>query len=228
MIKATKKAADFEPVPAGNHVARLYQIIHIGTVATSYFGEERQRDLVRLTFELCNERKVFKEGDEPKPFSISREFTLSMGPKSALRPFVEGMGGVKLTDEEAYNLDLENLLGQECLLNVVHAQGSEGRVFANIQNATPLPKGMKAPAAFNEPTSIDINSTPWEEIEKLPDFIKQKMYSSEEYESRKLYDERVEAGDIPAKKDVKDFRPKAAKRVDEGEIQVDDLDGQPF
>jgi hypothetical protein len=37
-------------------------------------------------FELSNERKVFKEGEEAKPFSISRELGLTMGQKSNLRP----------------------------------------------------------------------------------------------------------------------------------------------
>jgi hypothetical protein len=66
------------PVPKGNHIARLYQIIHIGTNSFEYMGETKSSDKIRLTFELSNERKVFKEGDEPKPFSVSREFGFSM------------------------------------------------------------------------------------------------------------------------------------------------------
>jgi hypothetical protein len=46
----------YELVPAGNHVARLYQIIHIGTNSYEYKGEMKKSDKVRLTFELCNER----------------------------------------------------------------------------------------------------------------------------------------------------------------------------
>jgi hypothetical protein len=43
-------------------------------------------DKIRLTFELCNERKEFKQGEGEKPFSFSREFTYSFGAKGHLRP----------------------------------------------------------------------------------------------------------------------------------------------
>src|SRR3954463_747642 len=109
-----KSNKDFTPVPAGNHVARLYEIIHIGTVLTvGQFGEKMQ-DKIRLTFELCNERKEFKAGEGEKPFSISREFTYSFHPKGLLRPFIDGMTGTKMRDDEFP--DLEALLGQPCLL----------------------------------------------------------------------------------------------------------------
>jgi hypothetical protein len=39
---------------------------------------------------------------------------------------------------------------------------------------------MDAPALINEKRMIDVNSTPFEEIEALSDFIKEKMKSSEE------------------------------------------------
>src|SRR6266550_6930129 len=101
------KGKSFDPVPAGTHVARLYQIIHIGTVKFEYKGEVKQSDKIRFTFELCNERKVFNEGEEPRPFSISREFGFSISPKGHLRPFIEGMGGAKMHDDEAYNFDID-------------------------------------------------------------------------------------------------------------------------
>jgi hypothetical protein len=152
-----KQTKSFDPVPAGNHVARLYDIIHLGTIPTEYMGEHKMTDKIRLTFELSNERKEFKEGDGEKPFSISREFTYSFGAKSALRPFIDGMTGTKMVDGE--HPDLEALLGEACLLNVVHTE-KNGNTYANIQGASPLPKGMKAPGLFNISRSIDINSSP--------------------------------------------------------------------
>jgi hypothetical protein len=112
MALTAPKSKSSEPVPKGNHVARLYQIIHIGTNSFEYMGETKSSDKIRLIFELSNERKVFKEGDEPKPFSISREFGFSMHAKSKLRPFIEGMLGTVLFDKEADNFDFESLLGQ--------------------------------------------------------------------------------------------------------------------
>jgi hypothetical protein len=48
-----------------------------------------------------------------------------MGAKGNLRPFIEGFIGTKLHDDEAYNFNLEDLLGDACLLNVVHT-GKDG------------------------------------------------------------------------------------------------------
>jgi hypothetical protein len=59
-------------------------------------------DKIRLTFELCNETKEFRKGEGEKPFSISCEFTYSLGSKGNLRPFVEGMTGTKMVDGEKH------------------------------------------------------------------------------------------------------------------------------
>lgn len=189
-LKAKKSEVVREPVPKGNHVAHLYQIIHIGTVPTIWMGETKMVDKVRLTFELCNEKKVFKEGEDPKPYSVSREFTLSMGPKANLRAFIEGFGGTKMHDDEAYNFDLESLLGEACLLNVVHVE-KDGKTYANVTSASPLPKGMEAPALVNDAKMLDIDTMPYEAIDALPDFLKDKMKSSEEYLGRLKHDDNM-------------------------------------
>jgi hypothetical protein len=185
------KKPQYDIPPAGNHVARLYEINHLGTLLTNGQFGERMVDKIRLTFELSNERKEFKQGEGEKPYSISREFTYSFNAKGNLRPFIDGLTGTKMTDDEWP--DLEALLGEACLLNVVHTTGEP--VYANIQNASPLPKGMEAPALFNKPRSIDINSIPFDELDTLPEFIQKKMKSSEEYAARvNLSDKLEEAG----------------------------------
>jgi hypothetical protein len=93
------------------------------------------------------------------------------------------MIGAPLFDKEADNFDFEDLLGRECLLNVVHEE-KNGNVYANIAGAAVLPKGMEAPALFNEKKMIDVNTAPFEEIEALPDFIREKMQSSDEFKGR--------------------------------------------
>jgi hypothetical protein len=177
------KSKSFDPVPAGTHVARLYQIIHIGTTSFEYKGEMKQSDKIRLTFELCNERKVFNEGEEPRPFSISREFGYSMSPKSHLRPFIEGMAGVKMHDDEAYNFETDSLLGEACLLSVVHVE-KEGNTYANIQSASPLIKGMEAQPLYNKTQTIDVNTITDDELAALPQFLQDKIKASLEWANR--------------------------------------------
>ena len=56
--------------------------------------------------------------------------------------------------------------------------------YANIAGASPLPKGMDAPALVNAKSMIDVNTAPFEEIEALPSFIREKMQSSDEFKGR--------------------------------------------
>lgn len=65
----------------------------------------------------------------------------------------------------------------------MHAE-RDGATYANIAGASPLPKGMYAPALFNEAVLIDVNSMPFEEIDELPEFLRDKIKSSEEYAAR--------------------------------------------
>lgn len=175
----------FDPVPKGSHVARLYSIVHIGTVKFSYQGKEAEADKIRFTFELCDEKKVFKEGEEARPFSISREFTYSMSPRSKLRPFIEGMVGTAMHDDDAYNLDPEALLGNACLLNVVHIE-KNGAVYADIASASPVPKSMEAsvPPLFNEQKLVDVEASDLADIDALPDFLRDKVKSTVEFANR--------------------------------------------
>jgi hypothetical protein len=91
--------------------------------------------------------------------------------------------------------DLEALLGEACLLNVVHTS-KEGVTYANIQGAWPLPRGMEAPAIVNKTRSLDINSIPFVELDLLQEFIQKKMKSSEEYGLRVRHSGNMEAAGL--------------------------------
>lgn len=189
-MKAPVKSANFDPVPEGNHVVRLYSLIHIGTVEDTYLGAVKQVDKVRLTWELCHEKKEFKEGEGEKPFSISREITLSMHSKATLRTYIEALEGHKLTDEEAAEYELESAIGKACLLNVVHEQG-EDRIYAKAKTASPLVKGMDAPEMVNTPVFLDVNTITEEELFALPEWLREKIEKSLEWYQRKNADEEV-------------------------------------
>jgi hypothetical protein len=175
-----------ELVPAGNHMARLYKITYIGTVPTEYQGVKSDKPQVDLTFELCDERKVLKEGEEPKPLVISTmPLTFSMGERARLRPIIEGIVGTALDDDEAYNMDIDDLLGEACLLHIVHTD----KGYAQIKSTSPLLKGMTAPALFNPKTILNVATMTLQEINALPNFIKERMISSAEYRARFVMDE---------------------------------------
>jgi len=82
-MKAPKPNYTRQLPPIGNHVARLINIVYLGTQHSPQYGDTFK---LRLTWELPNEKAVFKENEGEKPFVVSKETSLSMGTKSALRP----------------------------------------------------------------------------------------------------------------------------------------------
>lgn len=185
-IKAEfQKEGDFkkELVPKGSHVARLYSIIHIGKIEEEYMGESRMMDKVMLRFELPNEIRTFGEKGE-LPMAISGEYTLSLGEKANLRKIVEGILGESLDETAAY-YGVESLAGKTCLLNVIHKTSRKGNEYAQIASAMPLPKGMLAPDAINKQFIFDFEENYSDtELETMPDFLKEKIKSSEQYKKR--------------------------------------------
>lgn len=179
-IKVPEKKA-IEQIQAGSYVARCYQMLHIGTIPSEWKGEAKLRNLVRITFELPSELKVFKEGQEPKPVAISAEYTLSLGEKSKLRPVLEGWRGKKFTEEEAKDFDVSKLLGVPAMIGVMHNE----KGYAEIASISGLPKGVECPAQINPSQIFDYDENfDIELLEKLPEFIKKKIKSSIEYQKQ--------------------------------------------
>lgn len=183
-INATNEStgSNFEPVPAGNHIARCYQIIHIGTVTESIPGKgSKTLNKVYFKFELCNKRKEFKPGEGEKPMSIGKEFTLSMNEKANLRKALESWRGKAFTEEQAKSFDVTKVMGKACMVNIIHKTSGAGKVYEDITSITPIPEGVTAPPIFNQ--TFEFNYTPFIEAQfnKIPAWIQKKMKESHEY-----------------------------------------------
>lgn len=177
--------------PEGTHIARCIQLIQIGTVMESYMGEEQEMHKIFIAFELTNERREFKEGDGPKPFVVSGEYSLSMGSKANLRKLVEGMMGKSLTSEEADLFDLTSLVGKPCLLTIKTKMSKNGNEYTIIASASPLLKGQEAPDAFNETKTLTYENFDNKVYASLPEFMREKIRSSKEFMAMEG------SGDIP-------------------------------
>ena len=79
-IIATNKGGEsnYTLIPAGNHIARCYSMVELGTLTETILGQEKQVHKIRLTFELPDELRVFNPEKGEQPCVISKEFTLSM------------------------------------------------------------------------------------------------------------------------------------------------------
>lgn len=181
-INATNTSTARELTPAGNHIARCYQMIEIGTVTEVIMNKSQTLRKVRIGWELPLETKEFREGEGERPFVISKEYTLSMHEKSNLRKDLKSWRGRDFTEDEAKSFDITKLLGVPCMINIIHAPSKDGtRTYANISGVTPMPKGVKCPPQFNDMLELSYDNFDEEVFNSLPDFIKDKMKTSVEY-----------------------------------------------
>lgn len=182
---AAKASTSFEIVPPGNHVAICNAIVDLGIQPGKGMYPDPKHE-VYIRFELPTERiKYQRDGVEVEgPMSVSRTFTASMSEKANLRKFIESWFGKKFpNDEAASDFDLSLLLGRVCLVNITHTEKGQN-TYANISNATPLPKGMKADyPQQNQLLNYSLETPDDDVFQKLPEWLRKKI------------DERIETKD---------------------------------
>jgi hypothetical protein len=168
---------DFEQCPAGSFAARCYQIIDLGHQTFEWKGEAKVAPKVRITWEL---NEMMQDG---RPFSISREYTASIGDKANLRKDLEAWRGRPFTTAELGNFSLENVLGAPCLLGVVHKPSKDGsKVYANVGSIMALPKGMACPELVNPAVKFDIGTFDQKVFDGLSSYVQKKILMSKELE----------------------------------------------
>jgi hypothetical protein len=74
-VKPTSQTTDFLP-PSGNHIARCYKMIEVGTRDYEYLGEPKTKYSLWVFFELPHEMRVFDKELGEQPMSISIEYNL--------------------------------------------------------------------------------------------------------------------------------------------------------
>ncbi len=179
-IIAENKGSDFVLIPAGNHIARCYGMVQIGTIKEEsgiYAGKEQHK--VRISWETPHECHDFGKGSQP--FSVHKEFTLSMNEKATLRKYLESWRGKAFTESEAEAFDITKLIGKPCMINVIHKTSGKGNAYADISSIATLPKGLEAPVQVNQTVELSFDNWNQNIFDGLPDFLKDKIKASKEY-----------------------------------------------
>lgn len=182
-INATSSgSSQKELIPAGNYIARCYQMIQIGTVDEIINNETKQMNKVRIGWELPTETRVFSEERGEQPFVISKEYTLSLSDKANLRKMLASWRGKDFTEEQAKCFDISVLMGIPCMLNVIHKLSKDGtKTYQEIGSVSPMPKGVECPAQINKNTILEYDNFDYVLFDSLPDFIKDKIKNSKEF-----------------------------------------------
>ena len=188
---------DFEQSPAGSFAARCYQIIDLGHQTFEWKGEAKVAPKVRITWEL---NEMMQDG---RPFSISREYTASIGDKANLRKDLEAWRGRPFTATELQNFSLENVLGAPCLLGIVHKPSKDNsKVYANVGSIMALPKGMPSPELVNPAVKFDIGTFDQKVFDGLSSYVQKKILMSKELEENGIPQTRqdepvIESEEVP-------------------------------
>lgn len=183
-INATNNGTQRELIPAGNYIARCYQMLQIGTVMENINGEMKPMNKVRIGWELPTELKVFKEGEGEQPNVINQEFTLSMNEKANLRKMLASWRGKDFSEQEAKCFDITNLIGVPCMLNIIHKPSKDGaKTYQTIGSVSPMPKGVPCPPMINKQSILQFDDFDAALFNSLPDFIKDKIKTSDEYKA---------------------------------------------
>lgn len=176
-LSAEDKA--FELPPAGTFAARCCHVIDLGTQQVDYQGQTKSLHKIVLAWVLPDELKT-----DGTPFVVGRRFTASLHEKAALRQFLEAWRGRAFTPEELKAFALPKLINAPCLLNIVHAE-RDGKTYADIKGASPLPKGMQPPVPVSDPIVFDIaDPATWPAFERLTKRQQEAIAASPEWQSR--------------------------------------------
>ena len=200
--KSTGGGGNFEQCPAGSYRAICTSITDLGFHEQNWQGE-KARDVrkLRLSFELCDEQKT-----DGSPFYASREVTLSLNEKAALRAIVDGWNGKAMTDAEAKDgIDLGSYLGRAAMLSITHKQSLSGNTYAAISSVSSLPKGfteVEKPTAPLELFNMDGDRKEWQaQYDDFPEWLQGKINIIEAVPVAKSYGEKKDGelvdDDIP-------------------------------
>jgi hypothetical protein len=184
ILAKNKQSEGVAAIEAGSYPARVYQLIHIGTIV-GFQGAFQNK--VRIGLELPTETHVFDKEKGPQPRVISQDYTLSFSEKANLRKFITACDPSAFgTDDDGFmeDFDVESLIGKDLLVTINQKSKKDGSgVFAFIEGTTRLPKGMVCPPAVNAPQILNYTDFNQELFDKLPDFLKEKIKSSDEYKA---------------------------------------------
>lgn len=182
IVKNTENE-NFAPIEAGTYDARCYSMIYLGTIKRVTMGKEEIQKRIRISWELPGEMKEFKKGEGLKPHVISKEYTLSLNEKANLRKILASWRGKDFTPEELKGFDITKVLGVGCTLTITHQPKEGGGNYAAVTAVSPVMKGHVLPALINPKIELSYENFDFTVFNSLPDFVKEKIKSSEEYQN---------------------------------------------
>ncbi len=169
-LLAKEKSSDFKLLEPGTHLAICNAVIGVGVQETMFGSKEK----VYIRWEVPAERVQYeKDGEQVNlPMTIWGNYTNSISPKANLNQLLNGWRGKAFTPEERKGFELFDLVGEPCLLTVVHNESGDN-VYANVQSVARVMKGQEIPP--QEMPSIVYSNEDTEQWEDVPEWLQDKV-----------------------------------------------------
>jgi|TARA_R110002020_G_scaffold83847_9_gene208224 hypothetical protein len=209
----------FEQAPQGMHNATCFRLVDVGTHDETYEGDTKKRHSIFIYWEL-NDAKM----EDGQPFSIMKQYTLSLNEKSALYKDLCAWRKKQFTDEELKGFDLTSILGVTCDLDIGETKTGKSKVV----NVYSPDGGAKKQPTVNEQIAFDIDeyvagnsdmNSLWVD---LPSWVQSKIDESFEVKAKDTArNQQRESGDFESLKSLNEKEDKPFPSDDE--LKEDDL-----
>ena len=173
-------ATTFEPIEQGTHIAVCNMLIDLGMQYSEAYKNSSHK--VLIGWEIPD--STYEADGKELPRTITKRYTASLNERATLRQDLAAWRSRDFTDEELAAFDLRNILGANCMINVTHREGSNGKVYADVKSVMALPKGTPKTALVGPQIIFDLEADPLEAIEDLPEWIRDTIKKSETYQNR--------------------------------------------
>ncbi len=173
MSLTAKQGPGSEQVEQGNHHGVCVAVIDLGTQFNAVFNKAQPK--IMITWELPDFPFESDQSDLQYRL-ISKEYTVSLHEKANLCIDLVSWRGRSFTEQELEGFNIKNILGANCLVNVVHNQ----KGYANVAAVAKLPKSMTSKVGTYQ-LIYDMDEGIAHIPEGVPDWIKKKIEASEEY-----------------------------------------------
>jgi len=189
LLISEPKGGDYVLPPVGNHLARCYRVIDLGTQKTTWQGVEKAQKKVMIVWELHGEDESGNPlvTDDGRPLAVSKRFTPSLSPKASLRAFLVAWRGKQFSGDELEGFHLKHILDKWCMVNMTHDKGSNDKTYANISNISSVPSAIRKaglPEGVNPLVWFDIDHIDMEVYTAFPDYLKNIISSAPEWKMK--------------------------------------------
>lgn len=165
---------EWENCPDGNHMARIFRFVDLGTQRHEFPGQEvKYAPAFSCMLEVPSERTK-----DDKPCVLYKQAKYSLDSKAFLNKLYMAANGKELGQNEKKTFHPKQLLNKWVLVQVVGGY---------IKGVSSLPKGLPTPEPFNEVSLFEIptKKADWdqERFEKLGKKTREAIQSSPEYKA---------------------------------------------